>query len=924
MFENTRDWLVGQLRAAKPSFISKKPHFNFISAHYFWIVSLTILASVLMYATAGGQLDYIDALFFASGANTQAGLNTVDVNLLNTFQQICIYIFTMTSNPIVIHSSVVFLRLYWFEKRFQNMVRDARARRVTMSKSRAKAHHDGNQAEMGVAGRNITIMPNSGTRITNDGIILDNKQGDNAGHESPGSNHTAVPSSSDTDDSRRNDANGQAERPSSGDTAGRSAYARTARSDDIELDSIQGLRRLSHAEHLAILERQRHGHDETLRIPNPRDVEKGIKPKRLEGGEAPEADEEEDPNQPGMRSPGNTRPNTPPEGVNPRYRKPTIKITEPQKPSERPQRPTQDEESPERDTMDEIAEEATVIGNVLDSIMFRRPRIFQSGQKKYHVDSDEDENSRPRPVVKHRSRTFDVIKSALTGEKLDDAPYLSWTPTLGRNSQFPGLSLEQREELGGIEYRSLRTLALLLVCYFWGWSIFALVCLLPWIKSPANEEYAQVVDAAGMSRTWWGFFTANSAFLDLGLTLTPDSMVSFNQSQYVLMIMVFLIIIGNTGFPVMLRSIIWLLARLVPNGSGLWEELRFLLDHPRRCFTLLFPASATWWLFWILIGLNAIDLLFFVLLDLNDNVVSGMPVHLRIVNGLFQAACTRTAGFSSVNLSLLHPAVQVSYMMMMYISVFPIAISIRRTNVYEEKSLGVYNGPEDDETINDASAMSYVGTHLRRQLSFDLWYVFLGLFILSITEGTKIQNNEFNVYSILFELISAYGTVGLSLGYPNVNASLSSQFTTGGKLVIIAMQIRGRHRGLPYGLDRAVLLPSEARFADEAFEQQPGLSRQMTAVTTRTGAELQRGRSRDRGIISSFLQPGPAVPREDRNFARRVSFDVGVSASGANGMEGPDLRRRHTVAVEDVETDEDDEVEQRPVYARRVHTTPMG
>ncbi|PNH44014.1 hypothetical protein VD0004_g3569 [Verticillium dahliae] len=924
MLDNTRAWLLGQIRAAKPSFISKQPHFNFISAHYFWIVSLTILASVLMYATAGGQLAYIDALFFASGANTQAGLNTVDVNLLNTFQQICIYIFTMTSNPIVIHSSVVFLRLYWFEKRFQNMVRDARARRVTISKSRAKAHLDMNQAEMGVAGRNIRIMPNSGSRITNDGIILDKKV-ENGGRESPSSNHTAVPSSSDTDDSRRSGANGHSERPSSGDTAARSSYTpRTARSDDIELDSIHGPRRLSHAEHLAILERQRRGYDETLRIPNPRDVEKGIKPKRVEEGDAPEAEEEEDPNQPGIRSPGNTRPNTPPEGVNPRNRQPTIKIFEPQKPSERRQRPAQqNEESPERDTMDELAEKATVIGNVLDSVMFRKPRIFQRGQKKYHVDSDEDENDGPRPGPKHRTRTLDVLRGALTGEKADDAPYLSWTPTLGRNSQFPGLSLEQREELGGIEYRSLRTLALLLVCYFWGWSIFALVCLLPWIKSPSNNEYAQVVDAAGMSRTWWGFFTANSAFLDLGLTLTPDSMVSFNQSQYVLMIMVFLIIIGNTGFPVMLRSIIWVMARLVPRGSGLWEELRFLLDHPRRCFTLLFPASATWWLFWILIGLNAIDLLFFVLLDLNDNVVSDMPVHLRIVNGLFQAACTRTAGFSSVNLSLLHPAVQVSYMMMMYISVFPIAISIRRTNVYEEKSLGVYNSAEDDETINDASAMSYVGTHLRRQLSFDLWYVFLGLFILSITEGSKIKKNEFNVYSILFELISAYGTVGLSLGYPNVNASLSSQFTTGGKLVIIAMQIRGRHRGLPYGLDRAVLLPSEARFADEALETQNGLTRQMTAVTNRTGADLQRGRSRDRGIISSFLHPGPAVPREDRNLARRVSFDAGVSASGANGTEGPDLRRRHTVAVEDADTDEDEEIAPA-ARARRVFTTPMG
>ena len=60
------------------------------------------------------------------------------------------------------------------------------------------------------------------------------------------------------------------------------------------------------------------------------------------------------------------------------------------------------------------------------------------------------------------------------------------------------------------------------------------------------------------------------------------------------------------------------------------------------------------------------------------------------------------------------------------------------------------------------------------------------------------------MFSILFEIVSAYGNVGMSLGYPNVNASFSSQFNTVSKLVVIAMQIRGRHRGLPYELDRAV------------------------------------------------------------------------------------------------------------------------
>jgi len=186
------------------------------------------------------------------------------------------------------------------------------------------------------------------------------------------------------------------------------------------------------------------------------------------------------------------------------------------------------------------------------------------------------------------------------------------------------------------------------------------------------------------------------------------------------------------------------------------------------------------------------------------------PPGYRVLNGLFQAASTRTAGFASVNLANLHPGIQVSYLIMMYISVFPIAISVRRTNVYEEKSLGIYGS--SFEVSEDDKEPSYVGAHLRRQLSFDLWYIFLGLFIIAIAEGSRLADASqyaFSLFAVLFEIVSAYGTVGLSLGYPNVDTSFSAQFSVISKLVIIAMQIRGRHRGLPYELDRAVLLPSD-------------------------------------------------------------------------------------------------------------------
>jgi len=137
-------------------------------------------------------------------------------------------------------------------------------------------------------------------------------------------------------------------------------------------------------------------------------------------------------------------------------------------------------------------------------------------------------------------------------------------------------------------------------------------------------------------------------------------------------------------------------------GSARKETFAFLLDHPRQCFTLLFPSSATWWLFAVLFILNALDLFFFLVLDLGDSYTSAIPVGYRILDGFFQAVSTRTAGFSVTNLALLHPAMLVSYLIMMYISVFPVAISIRRTNVYEEKSLGIY-------AVDDEENPSFLG-----------------------------------------------------------------------------------------------------------------------------------------------------------------------------------------------------------------------
>ncbi|KAH2966562.1 hypothetical protein KXW00_003390 [Aspergillus fumigatus] len=752
-------------------------HLNFISVHYIYIIAMTLITSIILYP--GGDLAYIDILFFCSGAATQSGLNTVDFNKLKTYQQVILYFSSMLTTPIFIHSVLVFIRLYWFEKRFQHIVQDTRAMRSTRTRmrtlSRDKDATSLGREEAGIGSRPIVVLRNNTQESNERGRLL--------------------------------------EPPSMDQVQGRvpDLIERTVR-------SLRVPTQLDPEHHIAFLEKQRKNKG-ALRIPSPREYDRGGVPEVLE-----EADDEGEGSKRTRSSESddeNSRNSEESDQVGP-LEGPHITINEPDIQQTR----TRNSTFPRLDT---------------------RPTYRDT---KDLNDTSALERSRSR-----RPTLSNLVRSLTQERERTTLPYLSWNATVARNSNFVDLTEEQRDELGGIEYRALKTLAIVLTSYYLFFHILGMVCLVGWIMT---THWGQVVEQIGQGRPWWGIFTAGSAFNDVGFTLTPDSMTSFQTAVFPLLLMTFLIIIGNTGFPCMLRLIIWVLSKIVPRESAVWEELKFLLDHPRRCFTLLFPRNATWWLFAILVALNGIDLIFFIILDLNDPTVTSLSPGIRVLDGLFQAASTRTAGFGVVSVADLHPAIQVSYMIMMYISVFPIAISMRRTNVYEERSLGIYAGGEDED--EPQTPPSYIGFHLRRQLSFDLWYVFLGLFIIAIVEGNRLQSEDeyaFQMWAVLFEIVSAYGTVGLSFGYPGVNTSFSGQFKVLSKLIIIAMQIRGRHRGLPYALDRAILLPSESLKDKDLQDAERRMRRRVSNLSTMSGM--------DRTYSQARTENGVATGAEDKD-----------------------------------------------------------
>ncbi|KAI9667091.1 MAG: low affinity potassium transporter [Alyxoria varia] len=850
--------IFGFVRGLVPSDI-RRPNLSFITLHYLYLLSLTIIASVVLYA--GSNMAYIDSLFFGSGAATQSGLNTININELLLYQQIVLMLIACIANPIFIHTFVVFIRLYWFEKRFQNIVLDSQRLRRTRTRERSRTKTDekldlNSDLEKGNVSNRRPVTPHM--KSTNDGQSDDDEENSN--------NRTSSGRLDGIQEEQENEESpgSGGEQASSDDNHGAPSYREITFADEVEQPKTSGADThgvpapapMTTEQHIAFFENQKNPKDkDVLYIPGPRDFDRGDLPQKL-------IEDEESLSLQRAKT-VETFPSLDENAA--RTRENTEELNE----DDHPERSSSSDQE-----IAKVAEGPSRSGSVISKLKQTLPT------KLVRIDDDDRDTGKGFPSPgglrrRDRTRTFASFLSTGGDEERDPMPYLSYQPTMGRNSKFVNLTEEQREELGGIEYRALKLLAAVLSCYYVGFHLFAMLCFLPWIVR--SGTYSSIVREDGINPIWWGFFTAASHLNDLGFTLTPDSMIHFYNATFILLMGSFFIVIGNTGFPCMLRFVIWILAKLSRHGSAAWEELHFLLDHPRRCFTLLFPTNATWWLFWVLVGLNALDLIFFIILNLHNPTVTHIPVSMRVLDGWYQASSTRTAGFAVHSLSDLHPAIQVSYLIMMYISVFPIAISVRRTNVYEEKSLGVYEGSSEDDTddTTSSSPRSYVGNHLRRQLSFDLWYIFLGLFFIAIIEGDRLEFDHdyyFTMFSVLFEVISAYGTVGLSLGYPGTDASLCGQFRTLSKLIIIAMQIRGRHRGLPYALDKAILLPGEGKRKREEEEAARRAEQNATATATDVDVSDQAGASGAEGA--------------EAGLPRQRTHTSGLQKSGTAQSEG--------------------------------------
>ncbi|GMV40053.1 MAG: potassium transporter TrkH [Myxococcales bacterium] len=264
---------------------------------------------------------------------------------------------------------------------------------------------------------------------------------------------------------------------------------------------------------------------------------------------------------------------------------------------------------------------------------------------------------------------------------------------------------------------------------------------------------------------WSAVFHSVSAFCNAGFALYPDSLVGLRSDLLAVGAVTALIILGGIGHPV-LRDV-W---RALRGGADPRGRSRFATLSLHSRVALLTSAA-------LIAGGTAAILVLGLTADESGAGAVGAAA--------FQSVTARTAGFNTVDIGLLPVPTLVLVIGLMFVGGSPgsCAGGIKTTTL-------VVWGARFLAAVRGEKQVRLLGRHIpgeivrRSMLLLDLavlWNV-LGLFVLLQTEAGTAGAD---LVSVLFEQVSAFGTVGLSMG-------LTPHLSDTGRAWLIATMFVGR------------------------------------------------------------------------------------------------------------------------------------
>lgn len=273
----------------------------------------------------------------------------------------------------------------------------------------------------------------------------------------------------------------------------------------------------------------------------------------------------------------------------------------------------------------------------------------------------------------------------------------------------------------------------------------------------------------GLSKgAYFAVFHSISAFCNAGFALFPGSLEMFRDDILVNLVVSSLILAGGIGFLVIAE-----LRSNFPVNRRKWKRLSL---HTK----LILVSSLT-----LVLG----GTLMVLIMEWNTSLAGMNPGH-KLLASFFQSITLRTAGFNTIPISAMANQTLFISIIFMFIGASPgscgggiktstmtILFLLGWSRLRGEGSTSAFNRTIPDQSVTKATNMVMIS----------LFVVIVGTVLLLMTEVGRIAHAETRgkFLEILYETVSAFGTVGLSMG-------LTETLSSAGRLIITLIMFTGR------------------------------------------------------------------------------------------------------------------------------------
>lgn len=219
----------------------------------------------------------------------------------------------------------------------------------------------------------------------------------------------------------------------------------------------------------------------------------------------------------------------------------------------------------------------------------------------------------------------------------------------------------QDEESGSVDlkYRCLRYLGFVVLSFLLVVHVGGSSAILIYLSRVSSAR--EVLKKKHIQMQIFAVFTTVSTFTNCGFIPTNENMIIFRKNSGLLLLVLPLVLSGNTLFPPCLRLLIWVLRKLTKR-----VEFDYILKNPREFgYDHLLPSVHCFFLCFTVFGFIVVQLVLFCCLEWQSDALSDLNPYQKIAGGLFQSVNSRHTGESMVDISVLSPAILVLYVFMM-------------------------------------------------------------------------------------------------------------------------------------------------------------------------------------------------------------------------------------------------------------------